>query len=459
PDADASYFRGRFYSDKAPGSSMLAAVVYRFARVFAAPRDFTIEELVHLMRRCLMLPFALLGFGLLRALLRRVGTSEPSVDIASLALMLGTAAFHYSVAFYGHFLVTVMLLASLWLLMGEDRRRRWPSLLASGAAAGLAGMTEYQGIVAAALLFVFVLFRERRRPSGIAAFALGAAPFAAALLAYNEAAFGGPFEFSFEHLADSRLQDHPHRGFAGIVEPSAKGALLALFSPTRGLITTAPIVVLFPVGLIALARREDGAFALLLGAHVAYFLAFAFGVETRLLGSGFGPRLLVPSFGALFLAVGPALDVFARSALLSGIARGLAIWGVVYSAAITETFPELPPEFLNPLADVVLPALERGMHAPNLATLAGSRFGVATLYPAWVLTMLAALAIALRGLSRFASLSRSGLALALSLALPLGLPIASAKVFERFGPTSGLNAQRSVLDRMSEQIRLEEQAR
>ncbi len=435
PVADVAYFRGRLYTDKAPGSSFLGAIVYGVARAFAPARDFTIEELVNLMRTWLMLPLGVLGFVLLRALLRRLRTSEPAVDVASLAFALGTAYFHYAAAFLGHAIVAVLFLVALWLVPdgGEDGRRavRLGKLALSGAAVGLAGFTEYQAIVPAALFFGFVVYREWRRPRGILVFAAGAVPFALGLLAYHDAAFGGPFELSYQHLANASVQAQHERGIAGVGAPTKIAVLGSLLSPHRGLLATSPVVLLFPMGLVALFRRGQAALAVLLFAQVAYFLAFIFGADMWFAGWGFGPRLLVPAMGALFLVVGPAIDLAFGSAIASGLARGLAAWGIVYAGAVTEVFPELPPEFLSPGADLVRPALERGLHSPNLLTRAGADFGLATLAPAWALTAFVLGVVLVRGLPRLGSIPRRAVSAAIAVAIPLGFVYA----IERVGPT------------------------
>ncbi len=452
--ADVAQFRGHLYTDKAPGASFLGAIVYRVARLFVDRDELTIEALVNLMRTWLMWPTGVLGFVLLRSLLRRVRTSEAAVDVTSLAFALGTAYFHYAAAFLGHALVTVLFLAALWLLPADGvvAWKRRARLALAGAAAGLAGLTEYQAIVPAAMLFAYVAWRERRQPSGALAFAVAAAPFAVALLAYQDAAFGGPFELSYEHLANASVQARHARGIAGVGAPTKLAVLGTLLSPHRGLIATSPIVLLVPFGLWALHRAGETALAVLLLAQSAYFLAFVFGADMWYAGWGFGPRLLVPAMGGFFLAVGPALDRAFAWTLPSGIARGLAAWGIAYCGLVTEVFPELPEEFLSPGADAVLPALARGLHSPNLVTRFGADFGLATLAPAWALTAVALAVVLGAGLARLAGPARRALAVGIALAIPLAL----AAVIVRVGPTVGARAQARFVDWVAAMVHREE---
>jgi hypothetical protein len=442
PVADAARFEGRRYTDKAPGSSLLGAAVYGVARIFTAPEDWTIAELVQLTRTAVMVPLGVLGFLLARAFSRRLRVSEPALDVTSLAFALGSAAFHYSAAFFGHYIVAVLLLLSLFLLAGDEAGEpgRGRHALA-GAAAGLAGLTEYQAIVVAAMIFAFVVVKSRGRPSSVAAFALGALPFAALLLAYDALAFGGPFELSYQHLLDARVQARHTRGVAGVGAPIAEATQGILFSLHRGLLATSPVAVFAPFGLFELARRGERALAVLLGAFIGYYLLFVFGADMWFAGWGFGPRLLVPCLGAVFLAVGPALDRALPRPVLGGVARGLAAFGIVAYGLVTEVFAELPPEMKNPWLDVVKPALERGLHSPNLLTRAGASPGLVTLAPAWALTALAlfvVLSAGLSGLRSRARVARASIASALTV-------LAFCAIFEVRGPSVEARSQRGFL--------------
>jgi hypothetical protein len=441
PVADAARFEGRVFTDKAPGSSLLGAIVYGAARVFTAPEDWSIEALVTLMRTALMVPLGAFGFLLLRAFLRRLEVSEPAIDIASLAFALGSAAFHYAAAFVGHDIVAVLLLLALYLVWEAPAGRSGgPSLgrhALGGAAAGLAGLTEYQAVIVAGMIFLFVASRNRAEPSRVVAFALGALPFAGLLLAYDTLAFGGPFELSYQHLLDARVQARHARGIAGVGMPIAEATRGILVSFHRGLLATSPIALLAPLGLLALARRGERGLALLLAGFVGYFLLFVFGADMWFAGWGFGPRLLVPCFGALFLLVGVGLDRALERPLVGGVARGLAAYGIVVYGLVTEVFAELPPEIQNPLVDVVKPALERGLHSPNLLTRFGLPGGVTTLAPAWALMAVALGVVLFAGLPRL----RSRAAVAASVVGSACAVLAFCVAIERRGPTLDARAQ------------------
>src|SRR5688572_22053133 len=118
---DVAEFDGKVYSDKAPGSSLLAALAYGGLRIVYDAEAFDIGELIQLMRRGVMLPLGIVGFFALRRLLRRLGIMPGISDVVSLGWILGTAAFHYSTAFYGHQIVGVAFVLSLLWIEGAER--------------------------------------------------------------------------------------------------------------------------------------------------------------------------------------------------------------------------------------------------------------------------------------------------------------------------------------------------
>jgi hypothetical protein len=389
---DLATFDGHYFTDKAPGSSLLAAPIYALVRIATKPSDWDIVALCNLFRTWLMLPFGLAGFLLLRSLLRMLGLSSGAITVTSFAFSLGSPMLHYSNAFYGHVPVAVLVLGALRCLCGAgvitsrelaapsgsvpralaDARsgtplRRFGALAGAGACAGLAGLIEYQAIVLGVVLVVPILFAPRARILPyLAAYGLGALPFAAALLGYNARAFGGPFELSYQHLAAQSLQDLHGFGLAGATLPSFRVLHAMLTSDHRGLLTTAPFLAF---GLFALpfAFTRLGAAlwsAALLG--TLYFVLIVSSSSVWFGGWSFGLRLLIPILGCLAIGAAAGFDQLARVPGAQMLVRAAALFSVLYNALVAVTFPELPPEFERPLADAVLPMLKAGLVAPNL---------------------------------------------------------------------------------------------
>lgn len=390
---DLASFDGHFYSDKAPGSSLLAAPVYAVARLRASPApasknpaDASTEaksasEIVNLARNWLMLPFALLGFCALRGLLRRLGRSSASVDVMSVAYSMGCAVLHYSTAFYGHVLVSTLLIVSLWSMAragvfdGDAPPQhprassvtRYLLLALAGLSAGFAGLTEYQATLVAVLFLLPVLsLRERRVPATLA-FLAGAVPCALLLLAYNKAAFGSPFSLSYQHLVGASLQSLHGSGLAGATWPTRESVVGLLFSAHRGIITTSPWTAFGLAGLFMMSRDSSRSLRVTLTVCTAYLFLAVASSSVWHGGWAFGPRLLIPAMPLLAIAAAYAFDAFAHNPVADTVARTFVIFGVLYQQLVQTTFSELPPELHWPLRESVAPVIRSTVLTPNLA--------------------------------------------------------------------------------------------
>jgi len=360
-----------YYTDKAPGSSFLAVIPYAAARLFSEPGDWTIVGLVNLQRRLLMIPLSILGAVLLWRALARLGVSRPSATVAVAAWLLGSAASHYSTAFYGHQIVAVAILGAVYwgvVVDWPERRGAFRPATWSGMACGLAGLVEYQAIPLSLIVALGVLHRARseRDGSAIAWFAAGVAPFAALFFGYHTLAFGGPFELSYSHLVSKSIQANHTRGIGGVGLPHWDAAFGLALSLHRGFVTTSPVFIAALWGLLRLRRRLRLGLVIS-GCMITSFLA-ASGADAWVGGWSFGPRLLVPVFGLAMLPLGVALDAVRRSRrewMRGAVWAAIAV-GLLYNQLARAVFPELPSDALNPLPDVFWPMLRAGHLAPNM---------------------------------------------------------------------------------------------
>jgi hypothetical protein len=376
---DLARFGDHFFTDKAPGASFLAVPVYALARWSRPAGAFDVVDVVNLLRTYLMLPVGLLAFIALRSLLRALGRSEPVVDVCSLGFSLGSAMLHYAGAFYGHAIVALLVLACLRCLVQtgvfaaeparSSPRRAW-LLSAAGACVGLAGLTEYQAIVLAALLSLPLLLSQkpaRARVRDFGWFALGGLPFALGLLIYDQRAFGAAFSLSYEHLVGTGLRALHSEGLMGATWPRWSAFTGLLLSQHRGLLATSPLLGLGLFGLASGPRGMPRSLWLTLTLCVAYFVLIVASSSVWFGGWSFGPRLLLPIMGPLAVAAAYAMDSWRANPFAQLLFRAAAISGMLYQQAVHAVFPELPPEFARPLPDAVSALWQARLFAPNLA--------------------------------------------------------------------------------------------
>lgn len=406
---DLSKKDGHWYCNKPPGASFLGAISYWVGkRVTGNDGTWSLNGLFQWMRYTVMLPLALLGFIAIRRWLALLGMSEPVIDTASLAWMMGSAAFHYSHAFFSHHICAVLLVVSMWLLErvrqsrsqgGTDRGavsawRNAGLMLLVGASLGLSGLTEYQAGVSCVLVAIWILgVREFRRWHLIVPFAVAAGVFLAGLLYYNQVAFGGPLEFSYLH--------HISGGHTvPISKPKLEYFSGLMVSLHRGIIPTSPWVLLAVPGIAYLFMKEgQRSTALLLGAIVFYRILFLSSYKWWSGDWGFGPRHMVPVLGVLTVLAAATMERWRRNPIGTGLAKGLVIAGMLYNQIQTAFLAELPLGARNPIMDVVVPLARHGVTAPNLRGILTGDKGLITLVPLAIVAGGLVVVVLVRGLS------------------------------------------------------------
>src|SRR3954470_20156471 len=216
--ADVSPSGGHLYSNKAPGSSLLAVPAYAAVRAVAGP-----PGLIATVWICRVFAgiLPMLGFlWLLWGFLARWAPDPAARRVVVLGYALGSLAMTYSILFYSHQLGAICI-ASAWILaldVAERRRRLWVMLVA-GALAGAAPLADYQAAFAGVPIAVHIAIALRRRGGALAGVGLAAAGAAipiAVLLAYHAACFGSPLRTGYD-ASTSFAHFHQH-GFLGITE-------------------------------------------------------------------------------------------------------------------------------------------------------------------------------------------------------------------------------------------------
>jgi len=384
---DEATFGGHYFTDKAPGASLLALLPYAVVRLFVDGQHVTLPLLLGIGRYAVMVPLGIVAFFAFESLCTGLGLGRPATRFAALSYLLATPAFHYSAAFFGHQIVGTTLLLALLLIVKQrslSTKAAGMALVSAGVLAGVAGLTEYQALLGVlGLCATVVTLSEGRRIRAFSYFALGGLPCALFLAYYHRACFGGPFELSYHHLSHLDLAEVHRQGLGGVSVPSLAGLTGSLFSLHRGLFATSPHLLLSFYGVWCWSRRGHAALAHCIAATALGYCVFVAASATWEAGWGYGPRLLVPVLPMLSLFVAAALDDALRSSnrrqaiLLSGLVWSALLVSVMSFQVITALFPEPPVELQNPWLDVVLPLASSGVVAPNL----GARvFGLMVLF-------------------------------------------------------------------------------
>lgn len=392
---DKSFYNGHYYSDKAPGSALLAVPAYWLLdRAAALAGDDHPDEgrAIHALTFAAAgLPTVLLALLLLRLL--RPLTGERWALTMSLGYALGSLAFPFATMYFGHAAAAFFLFAAFYVLWrhtpSRSRATVWWVIWA-GFLAGWAVLVEIPALLSVGPLLLYALARERRAP---ALMAVGALLPLTCLLAYNWASFGGPFVLGYASLDHSGFAEGMSRGILGVTWPKPAALEEILLGP-RGLLRLSPWLSLAPLGLWAAkgggtadgGRRQDlRREVALCGAIGGVFLLANAGYYLPLGGWSPGPRFLIPALPFVTVLVALAPRAFRP---LLGLQIAYAV-GIFFLA--TATMPNAPETVQDPLGDLWLPRL---LARDLVQTTAWLRWGLHGAQPLLPLGLAFAIAVA-----------------------------------------------------------------
>ena len=362
---------GHWYTDKAPGLSLLAVPAYALVH---AVRAGAVVAGSYLGTVCAVaLPSALAALQLF-ALGRLIGLSAAWSAALTLAYALGTLALPYSTIFYGHQLSAALGLSAFALVW----RRRAPML--AGLLLGLAVAVDYTSVVLVIAVMGYAVVKLRAR--GVLWLIAGGVPIALALGAYHAAAFGHPLALPYEFV----LQEHRRMGwFMGIAAPDPRVMGALLVGPYRGLFFGSPWLVAGIPGLAVLARRGFRAEAITCGGIVLAYLLLNAGLVDWHGGWAMGPRYLIPAVP--FLAVGAMGLVLAWPAgtparrMLAGVGGAAVAVSFALMLMGTAVRPDVPLTIARPFTQFVIPSFWHGRVARSNHAIDGE--GVSGVRAAW----------------------------------------------------------------------------
>lgn len=355
---DVSRNNGHFYADKAPGLSFLAvpAIVVTRAALVAAGQETDVlkgDTLPIYLRAATwgtVTWIAALGVVAVYGAARKLGARDDSATFAAFTLALATPFFGWATTFFAHSVAGALLAVALWMALAL-RHREIAGIpeLALGALLGFALVVELTVAPAVVLIGLLALLGGPVRPLRWIVLSLGGFVGLLPLLIYNAAAFGSPFSLGYAHVVGF---EGMRQGLFGIGLPDPTIANALLLGLHRGLIPLSPILLLVPVGLVAMWKAgTPGPAVTIIGAAVSA-LAINAGYHYWNGGYAIGPRHLVAALPLLSVA----LAFYApRSTLDKAVAGCLITLSLCFSVMPAEVSMFAPHEFAAPLWEFVLP--------------------------------------------------------------------------------------------------------
>lgn len=376
---DRAFFEGHYYSDKAPGQSLMALPVAAVARLVS--RAAGVDPLGFAGLAWISYQSALATAGLFTVgaalvvfvITRRWGFSRGAAIFAATAYGLASPAWCYATLFVAHGVTAGCLVLAFGLafeLDGADARRRRDLGVALGLSIGWAVVSEFQAAIPAGVIVLVALARGSQAPAGeframaVRLFGWGAVC-ATILVAYNALAFGNPLHIGYQ---SEEGFEHLRSGLFGITAPQWWRARELLVGRYRGLLPLAPLMALAPVGLAMLAADARQRTAALVAAFIAtYYLLLNASYYYWEGGWAYGPRQLMSAMPFVALGLGPLWD--ARSKVLRVLLAAGWVWGAALTLVAESTNPQPPSSVQWPMRDLLWPAFRDGDFSLNTQTM------------------------------------------------------------------------------------------
>lgn len=406
---DAALYQGHYYSDKLIGPSLIAAPFYRLFRETATASELSYGPSVYVALRLTnivtnAIPSALLG-ALLYLFLAELGLGAQLRVWLAFAYGLGTLAFPYSTALFGHQIAAVAITGSFMLLWYQ--RAEWSNkrAIAAGALAGFAAISDAMGVFVAVVLGVYAICLAASPPlphlhmwrwgvlrtgmRRLAPFALTALAVFSIQLAANWWSFGNPLTFPHVYHAQAAFRARHTAGFFGIHLPQLYPLYQLTIGPWRGLFHGSPVLLLAPPGFFFMARRWRREAIVCAAAWLVVLLANS-GYENWTTGSAYGPRYQIVAIPFLIIAAAPATERWPL------VFKVLAVISIGFMAIITAQTPFIPEDLRTPLSHAIAEFSRGNLENGNLTMLIpfANLEGFASLVP--LIAMVAAFLLAIR---------------------------------------------------------------
>lgn len=375
---DKAEWHGHVYSDKAPGTALLAvpfvAVTKQVARKLTSDQNAILMAEAHVaLLVCASIPtaFASLAIFLIARLLACACWASA---LAALSYGLGTPAWAYGTFFWGHALSASCLILAFAAALKSAHLQKSARLplsrlrimlnLMVGLCAGWAVITEFTAAVPAAILAILVLsyswrlgFRQCMADAGF--MALGALGPIMLLGIYNQLAFGSPLHLGYSSVVGF---EGMKEGIFGITYPTFDRLNKILIGKERGLLLLSPVLILAPIGLCKLIRdRTRHAAGIVATCIFTYYLLLNASYYYWDGGFSYGPRHLAA--GLPFLCVGLAIPWW-NTRIGTFTVKALALISVALTLAAVATHP-MTPHVTWPLTEIFFPGINEAHLSQN----------------------------------------------------------------------------------------------
>jgi hypothetical protein len=372
---DKATVGGHFYSDKAPGESLLALpVLFVLWRPLMAGHPgapdtptgsrvpwpagyFRVAYVGTLATSTFVTALSVAALFLLAASLFE---SNGAAILVAASYGFATPAVGWATAFVGHAAAMALLTLGLTALhfAAEPRlttRQAAVRVVVGVACLTWATVTEFTAGPVAAAIAVYaaprILVAQTRRATLIVAAVGTAAVFVAPLFVYDTIAFGAPWHLGYQSVQGFAGM---RQGLLGIGRPDVHVLAEITVGAHRGLLRLSPVLVLVPAGLVLMLRRTGSVRAMgaLCGLVILYYLLVNSGYYYWDGGWSTGPRHITAMLAFAALPLGAIWTRAAKPARISVVLLAVVSAGLALLCASSGMFA--PARIVDEVRDFVI---------------------------------------------------------------------------------------------------------
>ncbi|MFW9915609.1 MAG: hypothetical protein ACFFGZ_08350 [Candidatus Thorarchaeota archaeon] len=262
---DYSIYKGRIYSDKAPGPSLLAVPIYWLAQLASFTQSFFVQNTMNEQEvddlAKLLIVVALLIFHaatVIRTydLCRLLGFDHIPSFVTSLVLAFASIWYPYTPTFFSHAIVGSLLIHAIFYLF-RSKTFAWAKkdLLAAGLFSSLAVSSEYAVLFLLPCIILYILlpiqlseFWIKEKISQVELFGLPVVITGILIGLYHFICFGNPLSTPYTYSYVFAKYQH-------FLNPIDDGLNVLLFSSSHGLFYFMPVALLGLISLPTLYRK------------------------------------------------------------------------------------------------------------------------------------------------------------------------------------------------------------
>lgn len=331
---DKAFYKGHYYTDKAPGLSFFSIPFYAFVKLTepalknivassASGNTDILQNILLLLNLWLTRVMAVSFFSALFSIfffrfLRHVSSKPALSFLLTIGYSLGTLAYPYSTVYYGHQLSSALIftafIAIVFALENIHQIKFCAALsFLSGILAGFSVLIEYPTALIAVILSLYFAYRLFKLKSvalkaaftAFSCYVAAGAVCAALLFLYNWKCFDSPFSTGYSYV-DARFIKEMGEGVFGVTYPKLEAVWGTSFSPYRGLFILSPFLILiFPAFIKTLSLRTEDKRSFYFTAIVTAGIYFIFNCSYYLWNGGdsIGPRHFIPALPFVVFAI------------------------------------------------------------------------------------------------------------------------------------------------------------